>query len=296
MKVRITEVGPRDGLQNYPSPVELDLRETLIRNLRSAGLTRIEIGAFVSPKWVPQMQGTSDLCQRFRGDSEEFMALVPNAKGLEKFSKTDLNQIAFFTAVSDEFNQKNTNETFRGSIDRFKPMIEDSRRKGYRIRLYLSTVFDCPFSGSISISALRLAFLALVNLGVDEISLGDTLGKATVSRVSEVTSLALEFFAPSMVNYHFHDTYGMAMANVSRALSMGITSFDSSFSGLGGCPYAPGAGGNLATEDLVYFCENEGLDCGVDLDSLIQTAVDFDQSQGRKTQSRVNKALSLSAV
>jgi hydroxymethylglutaryl-CoA lyase len=291
MKIRIVEVGPRDGLQNLPSPVSLDLREALVRGLRASGLSRIEIGAFVSPKWVPQMAESFELCERFSGDSEGLMALVPNRKGFESFSKTSLSHIAFFTAVSDAFNLRNTKETFRGSLDRFKPLVEESRNKGFRIRLYLSTVFDCPLDGAVSISSLRLAFLALATLGVHEISLGDTLGKATPSRVSEVTSLALEFFQPSALNYHFHDTYGMAMANVSRALSMGVTSFDSSLSGLGGCPYAPGAGGNLATEDLVYFCKQEGLDCGVDLEALVQVASDFDQSLERKTESKAQKAL-----
>jgi hydroxymethylglutaryl-CoA lyase len=276
--------------------VPLDLRERLIQNLRMAGLKEIEIGSFVSEKWVPQMAGTQELCQRFHGNQKGLMALVPNRKGFDSFLESGLEKLAFFTAASEEFNLKNTNKSIEDSLRGYQTLACEARDKDLFIRMYVSTVFHCPYSGRVALKDLDSVFCFLDQLPFDELSLGDTIGKATPREVREVTKLALSHFEGSRITYHFHDTYGMALSNVSTAMDAGISSFDSSVSGLGGCPYAPGASGNLATEDLVYLCEAQGMSTGIDLQSLCLVSDEIDRFLNRNSPSRVQAVFKNQAI
>jgi len=288
-KVRIVEVGPRDGLQNIGETLPLKLKLDFIEKLSKAGLKDLEVGAFVSPKWVPQMADTEAIIRSLpTTPGVNYWALVPNAKGLDSYLKTSLNHLAFFTAASDQFNIKNTNKSFEQSIEHLSPLLE--KCKGHTVRIYLSTVWHCPYSGDIDLNDIEKVFSSLAKLGFDDLSLGDTTGMATPGRVREVLKVAGNYFSLDSISCHFHDTYSMAMANVFEALEMGVRSFDSSSGGLGGCPYAPGASGNLATEDLVFACMREGLQTGVDLEALIFASESLFQHLKRVSPSKVHQA------
>ena len=266
--LRIVEVSPRDGLQNEAIPVPTETKAELIRNLLDAGLKEIEVSSFVSPKWVPQLGDVETLWPMLPSGGV-YSALVPNEKGLERANLLGVERIAVFTAASDAFTQKNINMTVDQSLEVFARI-----REGYKgfIRGYVSTIFECPYAGLIQPEQVRRVVDRLFEIGVDEISLGDTIG---VGVPNEVRALAKELvdLPKDKVVWHFHDTRGTAIANVAAALDLGYTAFDSSAAGLGGCPYAKGAGGNLATEDLVYFAERSGLKTGVDLLKLAQTSL-----------------------
>tara|TARA_Y100000589_G_scaffold169760_1_gene161361 strand:- start:382 stop:1275 length:894 start_codon:yes stop_codon:yes gene_type:complete len=286
--VRIVEVGPRDGLQNLKQVIDIEVKKTLIQDLRSAGLREIEAGAFVSPKWVPQMADSETLIKSIEFN-DGLSALVPNARGLYAFKNTDLQRISFFTAVSNSFNKNNINMSFEESIGAISSLLQQVA--GLFRRVYLSTVFFCPHEGEIDLNRLKEVFESLSTLNFEDLSLGDTIGRATPSHVKKVLNLAKDFFPLEKISMHFHDTYGTALANCQASLEFGIRSFDSSCSGLGGCPYAPGASGNVGTEDLVYLLQQEGFTSGVDLFKLVQASSKVDRYLNRESQSKVHRAI-----
>lgn len=294
--VRIIEVGPRDGLQNEPTPIPTETKLEFIRNLLAAGLKEIEATSFVSPKWVPQLGDAAELWPQLPPDGL-FSALVPNAKGLERALELGVQRIAVFTAASDAFTKKNINMTVDESIDAFTDVISRFRAEvpGGWVRGYVSTAFECPYAGRMTPAETQRVASRLINLGVDEVSIGDTIGVAAPNEVKELTNMLLGSMPSEKIAYHFHDTRGLAIANVAAAFEMGITSFDSSAAGLGGCPYAPGAGGNLATEDVVYFFERSGVPTGVDLGRLATASLAILRHLGRTAQSKAQvSALALS--
>ncbi len=267
--VCIAEMGPRDGLQNESVSVPTGLKLDFIRALSEAGLEDIEATSFVSPKWVPQLADATELWPQLPV-GPRYSALVPNMKGLQKALSVGCHRIALFTAASDEFTKANINMTIEESLVGFADIVAQLRESasGSWVRGYVSTAFECPFSGKIEPDKAVSVALRLLNLGVDEISIGDTIGVASPHEVSELTKALLAEIPKEKLAYHFHDTRGTAIANVACALEKGIRIFDSSAAGLGGCPYAKGAGGNLATEDLAYFLTREGLTHSVDLAKL----------------------------
>lgn len=267
--MRIVEVGPRDGLQNEAIPIPTEVKLRFIDELAKAGLQEIEATSFVSPKWVPQLGDAAELWPQLP-PGPLYSALVPNAKGLERAVSVGVDRIAVFTAASDTFTQKNINMTVAESIEAFRGVIDSF--SGW-VRGYVSTAFECPYAGRISPERAVEVANRLLALGCTEISFGDTIGTASPAEVTRLVEALRADYAGdwSTVAFHFHDTHGTAIANVSRALELdgaGRFGFDAAAGGLGGCPYAPGAGGNLATEDLVYFLEREGVPTGIDLDRL----------------------------
>ncbi len=288
--LRIIEVGPRDGLQNEPVPVPTPAKVEFIAALAASGLKEIEATSFVSPKWVPQLGDAAELWPQLP-PGPLYSALVPNAKGLERAVDVGVERIAVFTAASDAFTQKNINMTVDESLDAFGEVVSSFRSSvpnGF-VRGYVSTVVECPYSGSISPSAVTRIVSRLFAIGVDEVSLGDTIGVA-VPRDIESLCAALEGFEKPKVAWHFHDTRGTAIANVAAVLDRGYWTFDSSAGGLGGCPYAPGAGGNLATEDLVYFLERSGVKTGVDLVALAKASLAVLELIGRQPTAKAQLA------
>jgi hydroxymethylglutaryl-CoA lyase len=288
--IRIIEVGPRDGLQNEKIPIPTEAKAAFIHRLVKAGLREIEATSFVSPKWVPQLGDAEALWPMIYG--AKFSALVPNARGMERAIGLGVERIALFTAASDAFTQKNINMTVDESLDVFRALVSEFRAaqpNGW-VRGYVSTVFECPYSGPVAPKQVRRVSAALLEMGVDEISLGDTIGVGTPNDVrglhEHLSSLApLEKFA-----WHFHDTRGTAIANVSAALDLGYRAFDASAAGLGGCPYAPGAGGNLATDDLIYLLEASGFATGVDKVKLAQASLPVLEALGRIPASKAQVA------
>jgi hydroxymethylglutaryl-CoA lyase len=285
--LRIVEVGPRDGLQNEAVSIPTEQKSALIQALLASGLKEIEATSFVSPRWVPQLGDAAELWPVLPLGGI-YSALVPNLKGVERAIGCGVTRIAVFTAASDAFTSKNINMTVDESLVAFGDVIRRFRNQvadGW-VRGYVSTVFECPYGGRVEPERVRGISLRLLDLGVDEVSLGDTIGVAVPSEVARLTETVLAGVPKEMLAYHFHDTNGTAIANVAEAWSLGITSFDSSAGGLGGCPYAPGAGGNLATEDLVYFFERSGVATGVDLALLAQATLPVLQTLGRHPASK----------
>lgn len=274
--IRIVEVGPRDGLQNEAVPIPTEAKAAFVRALVGAGLREIEVTSFVSPKWVPQLGDAADLWSALGRDARAtFSALVPNLKGLERAIQLGVDRVALFTAASDAFTQKNINMTVEASLDVFGEIVRTYRAEDPArfVRGYVSTAFECPYGGRIEPEQVMRVARRLIEIGVDEISLGDTIGVATPTEVRRLTRAVLTEIAREKIVYHFHDTRGTAIANVACSLEDGIEAFDSSAAGLGGCPYAPGAGGNLATEDLVYFLEREGIPTGIDPERLARASL-----------------------
>lgn len=271
--VKIVEVGPRDGLQNEKVIVPTEVKVDYITALGDAGLRVIEAGAFVSPKWVPQMADTADVYRDIPKDpSVEYPVLVPNLRGLERAIESRVKSIAIFTAASDTFNQRNINMTIEESFENYLPVALRAREEGIRVRGYVSTAFGCPYEGDVPPEKVLEVSARLLDLGCYEVSVGDTIGVGTPTQVQGVIGILLQVIPPSKLAMHFHDTRGTALANTLAALEMGITTFDASSGGLGGCPYAPGASGNLATEDLVYMLDRMGIDTGVDLGRLVKAS------------------------
>lgn len=292
MKIRIVEVGPRDGLQNEAVAIPTSVKIAFIQALLNAGLNEIEATSFVSPKWVPQLGDAAELWPELPAGGI-YSALVPNMKGLERAISVGVERIALFTAASDAFTQKNINMTVDESLEVFgevAKVFRQARPHGF-IRGYVSTAFECPYAGKIAPERVMDVAEKLLRLGVDEISLGDTIGVASPNEVTTLTKMALGTIAPERVVYHFHDTYGTAIANVAAALELGVTAFDSSAAGLGGCPYAPGAAGNLATDDLVYFMERQGLETGIDRTKLAKASLPILEFLGRAPGSKAQLAL-----
>jgi hydroxymethylglutaryl-CoA lyase len=297
-KVRIVEVGPRDGLQNEQVNLDIPTRLELIKKLSDAGLNRIEIGAFVSPKWVPQMAGSLALAKDVLKlqqagklpSQSRFSCLVPNPKGMEDAMAAGLHEVAIFGACSETFSKKNINCSVAESFIRFREVTEMAKAKNIKVRGYLSTAFGCPYEGKVSESRVVRLVRAMFKLGVYEVSLGDTIGVATPRQVESVLKKVKRVAPLKNVAMHFHDTRGTALANVLISYQMGIRTFDSSLGGLGGCPYAEGAAGNLATEDLVYFLNGMGIKTQADLERLIAVSRWIEPKIGHSLPSKVVKA------
>lgn len=292
MKIDIIEMGPRDGLQNERTPIPVEAKLSFIERLVLSGLEEIEATSFVSPKWVPQLGDAAELWPQLPVGAL-FSALVPNRRGLERALELGVQRIALFTAASDAFTQKNINMTVAESLVEFGEVASLFREAvpGGFIRGYVSTAFQCPFSGRVEPERVIPVVEALLKIGVDEISIGDTVGMASPSEVRRLDQMLSPILDKKKLAWHFHDTRGTALANVVAALEGGSTRFDASAAGLGGCPYAPGAAGNLSTEDLVYFCEREGIETGVDLGLLSQASLPILQALGRAPISKAQQAV-----
>ncbi|MCW5938169.1 MAG: hydroxymethylglutaryl-CoA lyase [Fimbriimonadaceae bacterium] len=288
--VRIIEVGPRDGLQNEKLTVPTGLKARFVALLAEAGLQEIEATSFVSPKWVPQLGDAAELWAQLPAGTL-FSALVPNLKGLERALECGVDRIAVFTAASDAFTHKNINMSIEESLAVFGEILtvfRSARPSGWA-RGYVSTAFECPYAGRIDPEATAGVVGRLAALGVDEVSIGDTIGAAAPKEVRALHEvLGVE---PSKVAWHFHDTRGTAVANVAQAIELGYRAFDASAGGLGGCPYAPGAGGNLATEDLVYFLERSGIATGIDQHRLARASLEVLRHLGREPRSKAQSAI-----
>ena len=291
--VKIVEVGPRDGLQNEKQAIDTATKVALIARLGASGLKTIEATAFVSPKWVPQMADNAEVMRQItRLDGVTYPVLTPNLKGLEAALATGVTEVAVFAAASEAFSQKNINCSIAESIERFVPVIESAREHGVAVRGYVSTVVGCPYQGDVPPEKVAEVSKALFDLGCYEISLGDTIGVGTPLKVQTMLAEVSKAVPMDKLAGHFHNTYGMAIANIYASLQMGMSVFDASVAGLGGCPYAKGASGNVATEDVVYLLNGLGIDSGVDLTSLVETAVWVSAQLGRAPASNVAKAIS----
>jgi isopropylmalate/homocitrate/citramalate synthase len=268
--VKIVEVGPRDGLQNEKVTVPAEAKVAFITALGDAGLRTIEAGAFVSPKWVPQMADTAEVYRNIPKDpGVEYPVLVPNEKGLDRALDAGVTSIAIFTAASETFNKRNINMSIDESFVNYAPVAARARAEGLRVRGYVSTAFGCPYEGDVTPEKVLEVSARLLDLGCYEVSVGDTIGVGTPMQVQGVVGILLQVIPATRLAMHFHDTRGTALANTLAALEMGISTFDASAGGLGGCPYAPGASGNLATEDLVYMLDGMAIESGVDLNRLV---------------------------
>ncbi|MEQ6885055.1 hydroxymethylglutaryl-CoA lyase [Salicola sp. Rm-C-2C1-2] len=288
----IVEVGLRDGLQNESIPVDATTRARWFNALAEAGLNRIEAGSFVSPKWVPQMADTDQVIASIRRRSGlSIEALIPNQKGLDAALAANVDRIAVFTAASDAFTQKNINCTITASLERFAPLVEAANNAGIHVRGYISTVLDCPYAGRIAPGNVADVAERLLELGCNDISLGDTIGVARPREIDSVLDAVLPSIPVERLALHCHDTYGQALANILQGLNRGIRTFDSAVAGLGGCPYAPGASGNLATEDLLYLLEGQGLSTGVDLQAVCRIGNEICETLNRRTPSKVAQAM-----
>jgi hydroxymethylglutaryl-CoA lyase len=270
LSVKIVEVGPRDGLQNEKTSLDTDTRVELITQLANAGLSYIEAGSFVSPKWVPQMAGSDEVfCRLPVTTATTYAALTPNMQGLERALECGVKEVAVFAAASESFSQNNINCSIADSIDRFVPIMEKAYNSGIAVRGYISCVLGCPYEGNIRPDQVAEVADKLLSLGCYEVSLGDTIGVGTPGSTAALLSTLLTQLPADKLAVHMHDTYGQALANILVALQQGIAVVDSSVAGLGGCPYAQGASGNVATEDLVYMLNGLGIEHGVDLKKLI---------------------------
>ncbi len=289
-QVRIVEVGPRDGLQNESTIVPTAKKAEFIKLLGAAGFRNIEVASFVHPKWVPQLADAQELIGQLEPvPNVRYSALVPNMKGLERAIESGIRRIAVFTAASETFNKKNINMGIQESIDVFRPVVKRALTEGISVRGYVSSCFVGPYEGAVAKEKVAEVTWSLFELGVDEVSIGGTIGAATPQDVEKTCGLLLQEFRGHKLAMHFHDTYGMAIANVYQALQMGFTIFDSSAGGLGGCPYAPGASGNVATEDLVYLLDRLGIQSGISLQLLRRASHFIAQALGRDLPSRVLK-------
>jgi len=291
-KVKIVEVGPRDGLQNEKQIISAEIKIELINRLASTGLRVIESGSFVSPKWVPQMADTDEVLSGIsRLPGVGYPVLVPNMKGLEGAIAAKVEEIAIFGAASESFSKKNINCSIEESLERFKPVCESALSNGMRVRGYISCVLGCPYEGDIKPAAVLEVAKKLLQMGCYEISLGDTIGVGTPVRASQLIETVAEKVELGKLAVHFHDTYGQALANIFACLEIGVSSIDSSIAGLGGCPYAAGASGNISTEDVVYMLNGLNIKTGVDLDALIDTGWYICQQLQREPVSKVSLAV-----
>jgi hydroxymethylglutaryl-CoA lyase len=290
--VRIVEVGPRDGLQNEKASIPTAVKIELIERLVACGLKCVEAAAFVSPKWVPQMADAAAVLAGLpRRPGVAYPVLVPNEKGLEAALAAGANEIAVFTAASEAFSQKNINCSIKESLERFKPILTCAKEADVKVRGYVSCALGCPYQGAVAPQAVADVAWALFEMGCYEISLGDTIGIGTPEKTKALIETVGRRVPIKKLAGHFHDTYGMAIANVYAALQVGVNVFDASVGGLGGCPYAQGAAGNVATEDLVWLLTGLDIDCGVDLDALVDTAAWIAAQLGRAPTSKVTQAI-----
>ncbi|MDX3929855.1 MAG: hydroxymethylglutaryl-CoA lyase [Shinella sp.] len=290
--VRLVEVGPRDGLQNEARPLGVEDRVQMIEGLIAAGLRTIEAGSFVSPKWVPQMAGSAEVLTSLgRREGISFPMLVPNLKGFEAAREAGAEEIAIFASASESFSRKNINCSIEESFERFVPVLEGAREAGMRVRGYVSCVLGCPYEGEVALSSVVSVARRLHDVGCYEISLGDTIGIGTPRAAAAMVRAVVEEVPMTAIALHEHNTYGQALANILACLDEGVMAFDSSVGGLGGCPYAKGATGNVATEELVFMLEGMGIRTGVDLPKLCRVAVETSAKLGRDPASPISKIL-----
>ncbi|MFC8686653.1 hydroxymethylglutaryl-CoA lyase [Brevibacillus porteri] len=291
MRVQIVEVGPRDGLQNESAIVPAAAKIALIHKLMEAGLKRIEASSFVNPKWIPQLADADEVLQGINRSQEVTLsALVPNIRGLERARQCGLTEIALFMSASETHNQKNINKRIEDTYPILREVAQEALALGMKVRGYISTVFGCPYEGNVPLDNSRRVTEALLEMGVYEISLGDTIGVATPKQVHEVFGKLVKDVTNERLAAHFHDTRGTGLANVAAALDEGIRIFDSSIGGLGGCPYAPGAAGNISTEDLVYMLNGMDYETGVDLEKLIEAGAYIGKQLDKELPSKVLRA------
>jgi len=293
-QVKIVEVGPRDGLQNEAGPMlSANIKANLIDRLAASGLRHIEAAAFVHPKWVPQMANSAQVLQQItRLSHVSYSALTPNLQGLERALEAGVDEVAVFGAASQSFSQRNTNCSISEGLARFEPVAKAALAAGIKVRGYVSVVVDCPYEGAVSPQVVAQVSDQLLQMGCHEISLGDTIGTATPARMLDMLAAVAQYVPISQLAGHCHDTYGQALANVMAMLQAGVSSFDSSVAGLGGCPYAQGASGNLATEDLVYLLHGLNINTGIQLDSLVKVGNDISHLLGRQNGSKTGITLS----
>ncbi len=286
--VTVYEVGPRDGLQNEAESLSVDARVEYVDRLTESGLTAIEVGSFVSPRAIPQLADTEEVFARIhRASGTRYPALVPNLKGLERAIAAGVREIAVFTAASETFNRHNINAGVDESIERFRPVVAGAQEEKIRVRGYVSTAFGCPYEGEVPPDAVREVVHKLLDLPVDEISLGDTIGVATPSRVYDVIETLYDSgVTRAVLALHLHDTRGTGLANVYAGLECGILTYDAASGGVGGCPYAPGAAGNLATEDLLYLLQGLGIETGVNLPKVVEASRFLAAAIGHRPPSR----------
>ena len=291
-RVKIVEVGPRDGLQNESVTVPAEIKVQLVEKLADAGLSVIESGAFVSPKWVPQMATSAEVFKQIdKRVGISYPMLVPNLKGLELAHAAGVQEIALFAAATETFSQKNTNCSIAESIDRFYAVIDQAQALGMKIRGYISCVLGCPYEGEVSSDTVLMLAQKLFDKGCYEVSLGDTIGVGTAGQASDLVEKLGRQVPVQHLAAHFHDTYGQALANIHAVMQCGIAVIDSSVAGLGGCPYAKGATGNVATEDVVYMLQGMGIETGVDMDKLLEAGRFISDFLGREPVSRAATAL-----
>jgi hydroxymethylglutaryl-CoA lyase len=289
--VTLYEVGPRDGLQNESRPVPTADKIGMINALSQTGLSRIEITSFVNPKWIPQLADASDVARgikRIAGVS--YSCLVPNRRGLDAALQAGMREVAVFLSASETHNKKNVNKTIAETLDAFEEVMGPAREAGAKVRAYVSTVYGCPYEGAVDPERVVELVASLRRLGVYQISLGDTIGVATPVQVEQVLGRLLQLYPREELALHFHDTRGTALANILVGLAMGLTTVDCALGGLGGCPYAPGASGNVATEDVVYMLQGMGIETGVNLDALVDCSQKVAAWIGHDMPSKVLKA------
>jgi len=291
--VKIVEVGPRDGLQNEKQPIDAATRIMLIEQLVEAGLSYIEAGSFVNPKWVPQMAGSDEVFKNIaRKPNVTYAALTPNLKGYARAAEVGATEVAIFGAASEAFSQKNINCSIEESLERFQVVMDAARKDGIAVRGYVSCVLGCPYEGEIAVEKVRDVAKQLLDMGCYEISLGDTVGVGTPGKVSQLIDVVSSVVPTEKLAVHFHDTYGQALANIYSALQSGVRVIDSSVAGLGGCPYAKGAAGNVATEDVIYMLNGLGIKSGVNLEKLIVAGNTISEKLKRISGSKVARAMS----
>lgn len=290
--VRVVEVGPRDGLQNEKQTLPLATKIGLVNRLSDSGLKYIETGSFVSPKWVPQMANSGELFNEIeRASGVTYAALTPNLRGYLSAKESNADEVAVFAAASEAFSQKNINCSISESIDRFKDLAEQAKEDGKAIRGYVSCIFSCPYDGAIPVEKVIQTCQQLFDLGCYEVSLGDTIGVGTAYDTKHLLAAMAEHFDLNTLALHLHDTYGQAIGSVYAGLEAGIRCFDASIAGLGGCPYAKGATGNLSTEDLVYLLHSGGFSTGINLDKLMEAGDFISTELNRPSKSRVASAI-----
>ncbi|WP_188364722.1 hydroxymethylglutaryl-CoA lyase [Marinicella pacifica] len=289
--IKIVEVSPRDGLQNESQVIAVNDKVQLINDLRTAGVKHIEVTGFVSPKWVPQLADAQEVARQLAPDEDVvYSALTPNMKGFEAAMDSGIKEVAVFTAASETFNQKNINCSIEESFERFAPILEQAKQQNIKVRGYVSCVLGCPYEGDIDSEQVAAVSEKLFAMGCYEISLGDTIGVGTPLKAQRMFAQVAKRIPTNSLAVHFHDTYGQALANILACIQEGARIIDASVAGLGGCPYAPGASGNVSTEDVVYMLHGMDIKTGIDLDKLITAGQNISKVLGRSVNSKVANA------